>query len=185
MPDYTECRLSTSSGPCAAGPSSPAPYLRREWATLRNRWDAVRRWWPVGVAVIIAASAGGMIVRYVQMRANYDLCEIADPQIVQGPSGDRVLMDTRFCSQLTGDPGTIVVRFQRAGSDHRGIILAYNPTSPQPDSPNPPWYPDVSWFGSHRILMSIGQISQLQRQRDGDGDVHFVYRIGKVDYPKR
>jgi hypothetical protein len=134
--------------------------------------------------VTVLVAIGGLTASYLHMRENYDLCESLEPHVLQGPTGDHVLMDTKFCSGLAGDPGTIVVRFQRAGSQHSKIIFAYNPTSPEPKSPNPPWYPSVSWTGSHQILISISQISQVQRQRSGDGDMNFTYRIGKVDYPE-
>lgn len=150
---------------------------------MRIGWDGIRRRWRTALFLTVLVLVGGVVTRYLQMRDNYDLCESAEPHTLQGLTGDQISMDTRFCGGLAGDPGTIVVRYQQSGSRRSNIILAYNPTSPEPKSPNPPWYPDIQWVGPHQILISISQISQIQRQRHTDGDAHFAYHIGKVDYP--
>jgi hypothetical protein len=129
------------------------------------------------------APIAGLIVLYLQLRADYDLCEVAEPQVITGPRGDKIEMDSRFCSALAGDPGTIVVHFRPAGSDSRRIIFAYNPTTPSPGLPNPPWYPKIAWTAPNRVLISTSRISHIQRQGDGEGDTRFIYQIGKVDYP--
>ena len=129
------------------------------------------------------ALCGASVARYLQLRADYDLCEIEDPHAVTGPNGDRIETDVRFCDRLAGDPGTIVVHFRPAGSDRRTIIFAYNPTTSAPGSPDPPWYPTIAWTARDRVLISIRRISQIQRQEFGDGEVRFAYAIGKVDYP--
>lgn len=122
-------------------------------------------------------------MRYLQMRANYELCEVVEPHGVPGPNGDRIEMDTRFCSFLTGDPGTIVVRLKPAGTDNGSIIFAYNPATPSPDSGDVPSYPNVSWTAPDQVVISISRISQIQRQRDTEGVTHIAYHIGTVDYP--
>ena len=146
------------------------------WNTLRRRWRS---------ALVLAAigSCVSLVFHYLQMRSDYELCEIAEAHTLSGPGGATIEMDTRFCSPLAGDPGTIVVRYRPAGSYNRDIIFAYNPTDPAPGTSNPPWYPKVVWSGPNQVLISISQISQLQRQRFNDGDAHFAYQIGKVDYP--
>jgi hypothetical protein len=103
--------------------------------------------------------------------------------VITGPRGDKIEMDTRFCGVLADDPGTIVVRFRPAGSDSGSIVFAYNPTTPSPGLPDPPWYPKIAWTAPNRVLISISQISQIQRQDDGEGDTRFIYQMGKVEYP--
>ena len=144
--------------------------------SLRHRWRSALTWVVIGSCAIFSA-------RYLQMRANYDLCEVEDPHAFTGPGGDAIEMDTRFCSLLAGDPGTIVVRFRPAGGARSRIVFAYNPTAGGPQAPNPPWYPNVIWSAPNRVLISTSQLSQIQRQRFEVGDVGFTYQIGKVDYP--
>jgi len=145
--------------------------------------NGIRRRWRSALALcavaVLALLAGG----YLKMRSNYDLCEAAEPRVLTGPAGQTIEMDTRFCSALAGDPGTIVVRFRRGHSSGATIVFAYNPTSPEPQAPTPPWYPQIAWNGPNRVLISIKRLSQVQRQRFAAGGVHFAYDIGKVDYP--
>jgi hypothetical protein len=141
-----------------------------------------RRWRPVFV-VIVLGSVGALAILYVQLRDNYDLCETEDPHVFTGPHGDRVEMDSRFCGWLAGDPGTIVVHYRPAEHGHRSIIFAFNPTWVMPATPDPPWYPEVTWVAPDRVVISITQISQIQRQAFVAGGTHFDYHIGKVDYP--
>jgi hypothetical protein len=133
--------------------------------------------------MVVLGSVGALVALYPQMRDNYDLCETEWPQVLSGPHGDRIEMDTRFCSWLAGDPGTIVVHYRPTEHDRRSIIFAYIPTSPMPASPDPPFYPEVTWTTPDRVQISIRQISQIQRQGFGEGEVRFNYQIGKVDYP--
>jgi hypothetical protein len=150
--------------------------------TLTIVYSVRRRWRAVFVAIVLG-SIGALVALYLQMRDNYDLCETEMPQVVSGPHGDRIEMDTRFCGLLAGDPGTIVVHYRPAGHDRRSIIFAYNPTSPMPATPEPPWYPEVTWTAPDRVQISISQISQIQRQGFDAGGARFSYQIGKVDYP--
>lgn len=135
-----------------------------------------------GAAIVVVAPVALLIDHYLQLRDNYDLCEVAEPQVIAGPRGDKIEMDTRFCG-LAGDPGTIVLHFRPAGSDSASIIFAYSPAQPSPRLTDPPWYPEIVWTAPNRVLISISQISQLQRQHDNAGDTRFVYQIGKIDYP--
>lgn len=142
-----------------------------------------RRRWQIAFTLCAVAAFAVLIDRYLEMRANYDLCEVAEPHPLSGPTGETIEVDTRFCSPLTGDPGTIVVRFRPAGSSRATIVFAYNPADAGPQEPNPPWYPQIVWSGRNRVLISISRLSQVQRQRFKAGDVYFAYRIGKIDYP--
>ncbi len=117
------------------------------------------------------------------MRSNYDLCETEMPSVLTGPHGDRIEMDTRFCGWLAGDPGTIVVHYRPTEHDRDSIIFAYNPTWVMPATPDPPWYPEVTWIAPNRVQISISQISQIQRQGFEARGTRFDYQIGKVDYP--
>src|SRR3954454_18375489 len=80
--------------------------------------NSSRRWRTALTLLAVAALAGviGLCANYEQMRASYDLCEVAEPHTLSGPAGQKIEMDTRFCGLLAGDPGTIVVRFRSAGS---------------------------------------------------------------------
>jgi hypothetical protein len=142
-----------------------------------------RRWWHAALILVVISSSGAAIARYLQMRADYDFCEIEDPHAITGPGGDRIEADVRFCGFYAGDPGTIVVHYRPAGSDRSDIIFAYNPATGEPGSPEPPWYPTIAWTAPDRVLISISRISQIQRQGFSDGKVRFAYAIGKVDYP--
>lgn len=137
----------------------------------------------LAIKLFAALTLATLIAWYLWARANYALCEVAEPRMILGPSGQSIKMDTRFCSPLTGDPGTIVVRLRPYGSTRGTIIFAYNPTGLEPDAHNSPWYPEIVWNGPNSVLISISRISQIQRQRHELGAVHFIYRIGKVDYP--
>ena len=127
--------------------------------------------------------SAALVAQYLKLRANYDLCEVAEPRVLVGPRGDRIEMDTRFCRGLGGDPETIVVRYQPTPHSSRSLIFAYDLVVPEPGSPDPPWYPEVAWTGPYRIQISISRISQVQRQRTELAPMHFAYRIGQVDYP--
>ena len=145
--------------------------------------NGIRRQWRAALALCAVAVLALLIGRYLKMRSNYDLCEAEQPRALTGPAGQMIEMDTRFCSPLAGDPGTIVVRFRRGRSSSATIVFAYNPASPGPQASTPPWYPQIAWNGSDRVLISISRLSQVQRQRFEASGVHFAYRIGKVDYP--
>ena len=151
-------------------------------------WNSWYRRWGTALVIFVAAAFALLIGRYLQMRANYDLCEVAESNTLSGPGGQTIEMDTRFCDPLAGDPGTIVVRFRPAGSAQGKIVFAYNPADNSADAgprvSGPPWYPQIAWRGSNRVLISISRISQIQRQRFEVDEVHFIYKVGKVDYPE-
>ena len=154
-----------------------------ERVIIRNFAEGLRRWWRAVFVVIALTSIGALIAVYLQMRDNYELCQTNEPQVFLGPNGDKVEMDTRYCSLMTGDPGTVVVHYRPTEHARRSIIFAYTPTWVMPTTPNPPWYPEVTWITPNQVLISISQISSIQRRGFESGGTRFDYQIGKVDYP--
>ncbi len=150
--------------------------------TLTVFYSVRRRWRAMFVAIILG-SIGALVAVYLHMRDNYELCETMEPQVFTGPSGDKIELDTRYCSWMTGDPGTVVVHYRPTEHGNRRIIFAYTPTDVMPATPDPPLYPAVTWITPDRVQIAISQISQIQRQGFEADGTRFNYQIGKVDYP--
>lgn len=134
------------------------------------------------IALLAFCLIGLLAYCWLLWRDDYALCERIEPKTLTGPTGDVIDIDTRLCSALTGDPGTVVVRFRRGADASGRIIFAYNPAAGSPSEAPPPWYPEVTWRGPNRIEIAIDRIAHIQRQNAQDGDVRFTYRIGSVDY---
>jgi hypothetical protein len=153
---------------------------------MRSFLLGLRHPWRAALTLIALVLCAVLFGRYLQLRANYGLCDIVEPQVINGPRGDAIEMDTRFCDPLAGDPGTIVVRHRPADERNGRIVFAYNPAAGEVDAngeTEQSWYPAITWTEHGEVRISTSRISQIQRQRFSDGDVRIAYQIGKVDYP--
>lgn len=149
---------------------------------VRYRSFSWRPWGYMFAAFLVAFGAA-WVVRSLQMRANYELCDSVAAHALKGPRGDRIEMDTRFCNPLAGDPGTIVIHYRSSPDSDRSVIFAYNPASAGPGSREAPWYPEIIWTEPARVLISIRRISQVQHQTDSLDGMRFSYVIGSVEHP--
>jgi hypothetical protein len=146
-------------------------------------WCSLHRRWRVFVKLLMIAALVSLIGVYLEMRANYKLCDLADSRSLPGPNGQTIELETRFCGVLAGDPGTVVVRLKNPSDDRDALLLAYTPSILMAAEADTPWYPQVVWIGANKVSISTGRISHLQKKRLTVGNVRVAYQIGRVDYP--